>query len=81
MKETETFYWKDENGEIERHHISEFGAFLERGSGHCVSGVEQGQEASSYPEPPTAYREISWNVVDQGSTPEKEVVSPIAISK
>lgn len=43
--------------------------------------VGDAQAGESQKESPTTYREISRQVVDQGSTSEKEVVSPIAISK
>lgn len=81
MKETETFYWKNEKGETEERSISEYRIYLDFGSGNTLTGVEQKQGTESYPKPPTAYRQIPWKVVDQGSTPEKEIISPIAISK
>lgn len=80
MKETEIFYWKNETGDIEEHHISEFRTFLERGSGSCVTFVEFEQREKPSSEPASVDRALPWEVVDQGSTPEKEVISPIAIS-
>lgn len=74
MRETETFYWKNETGTIEEHHISEFGTFLETKEGRCVTAMEYQQKQESYPQPPTTYRQMEREVVDQGSAPEKEVV-------
>lgn len=80
MRETETFYWKNENGEITEHHISKFRDYLDKGEGCCVTGMEYQQTIES----PTQYLDLHGKegrqVVDQGSTPEKKVISPIAIS-
>lgn len=81
MRETETFYWKNENGEIKEHHISEFRTFLERETGSCVSSVEYRQTIEQNAQLPSLHGMEGRKVVDQGSTPEKEIISPIAISK
>ena len=74
MQETETFYWKNETGEIKEHHISEFGTFLDKGEGHCVTGMEYRETIPSPTQYLDTHRPLAREVVDQGSTPEKEVV-------
>lgn len=74
MKEAETFYWKNENGEITEHNISEFGTFLERETGSCVSSVEYKQKEQSRPERTGAHGMVEGNVLSQrGGTKEKEI--------
>lgn len=75
MKESETFYWKNENGKIEEHHISEFRDFLDKGEGHCVTGMEYKQAK----EPPTESSRpdrvvAGYILLPRSRAEEKEVV-------
>lgn len=72
MKETNYFYWKNGQGNIEKHHIREFKALLFH---EVESPVEQRKEDAEPPEPVTVYGPVSREILPSGGGPEKEVTT------
>ena len=74
MRETETFYWKNENGEITEHHISEFRDFLQR-EGTCVTVMEYKQAKEPRDESPRTDGVVAgYILLPRGREEEKEIV-------